>query len=73
MGPLQVLLLQMRIDLGVFAMKRYSTFTKAPGLIQFSVISKTPFFGGGGEVCSPLQGIHLAYSKSHQQSTKTGE
>ena len=45
MGPKQVLLLQVRVDLGVMAMKEYSTFPKAAELerhhqVRFSVISK---------------------------------
>ena len=43
MGPEQVLLLEVRVDLGVIAMKRYSTFPKPLGLTMrwFSVISRT--------------------------------
>ena len=46
-GPYQVLLLQAKVDLGVMAMKRYSTFPKAPALLKahyqmlFNVISRT--------------------------------
>ena len=46
MGPQQVLPIWVKVDLGVMATKRYSTFPKAPGLeprhqMQFSVVSKT--------------------------------
>ena len=47
MGPNQVLPLQARVDMGVMAMKGYSTFPKAPALLGpliiklFSVIYKT--------------------------------
>ena len=52
MGPKQVLPLQFRVDLGVMAMKRYSTFFKSPELephfqMQFSVIPDTHFLVGG--------------------------
>ena len=45
MGPKQVLQLQVRVDLGVMAMKGYSTFPRSPKLephhqMQFSVISR---------------------------------
>ena len=33
-GPYQVLLLQARVDLGAMAMKGYSTFPKAPALLE---------------------------------------
>ena len=43
MGPRQVLLLRVKVDIGVIAIKKYFIFLKAPGLdphhrIQFSVI-----------------------------------
>ena len=46
MEPYQVLLLPVKADLGVMAMKKYSIFDKTPAQephhqIQFSVISKT--------------------------------
>ena len=46
MEPKQVLTVRVRVDLGVMAMKVYSTFLKASGLkphyqIQFNVIPKT--------------------------------
>ena len=33
-GPFQVLPLRARVDLGVMAIKRYSTFPKAPALLE---------------------------------------
>ena len=34
MGPYQVLTLQGRVELGAIAMKGYSTFPKAPALLE---------------------------------------
>ena len=34
MGPYQVLPLRARMDLGAMAMKEYSTFPKAPALLE---------------------------------------
>ena len=52
MGPEQLLLLQVRVDLGVMAMKEYSTLSRTleqePHYqMQFSVIPRTPFFFEG--------------------------
>ena len=48
MLPKQILPSQSRVDLGVMAMKRYSTLSKSLKLelnnqMQFSVIPRTPF------------------------------
>ena len=49
MGPKQVLLLQVRVDLGVMKMKGYSTLLRSLELkfhyqMQFCVIPRTPLF-----------------------------
>ena len=55
-----------RVDLRVLAMKRYSTFSKAPGLgtyhqMQYNAILRTVvFFGGGGALTSA--DVQSAYS-----------
>ena len=59
--PGQELTLWIRMDLGVMAMKGYSTLPKLPELkpyhqMQFSVISRTPLFFGGGEILSLCRG-----------------
>ena len=77
MKPLQVLPPRLRVDIGVMAVKEWdSTLPESPELephyqIQFSVITRTLFLGGGG--LTPLQGgIQSAYSKPCQQDENAG-
>ena len=65
MGPKQGMPMWVRVDLGIIAMKEYSTFCKAPELepchqIQFRVISRRFVGGGGGS--NPSAEILSAYS-----------
>ena len=66
MGLEQVLAYWNRVDLGVMAMKMYSTLPRSPELqpynkMQFSsfIPKRPPLFGGS------LQGRYLVYSKPY--------
>ena len=59
--------LQARVDLGVMAMKGYSTFPKAPALLDltirlFSVISRTLVGGGVLPLCRGAVGVFYSPS-----------
>ena len=69
MGHWQVLQLQVKVDLGVMAMKWYSTLNRPLELelyhqMQFTVIPRIPLFGRILPLC---MGTQSAYSMSHQQ------
>ena len=71
MEPEQVLPLWVRVDLGVMAMKAYSTLPIFPELephyqVQFSVITRTFLWWAGG-LAPTLQEMQSAYSKPHPQ------
>ena len=66
MGPKQVILIQIRVDLELMAMKNYSTFDRAPGLerhhqMHFNVISRTLVgFIGVFTLGSARSGMHAS-------------
>ena len=70
MGPEQILSLQIKVNLGVIAMKMYSTFPKALGQelndqMQFIVIPRTLIGSGGGS--------HYSSEMQSAYSTASGD
>ena len=73
MGLKQVLTPQIRVNLGVIAIKGYSTFPRAPEIephhqVQFSVILRT--LASGRRRLAPLQGIQSTSSEPRQQGVR---
>ena len=65
----QILSFQVRVDLGIMAMKEYSTLPRSLELellhqMQFSIIPRT--------LLTPLQSIQSVYSMLHQHSKMKG-
>ena len=67
MGLLQVLLVPVRVDIGVMAMKGYPTFTKAPIQKQHHLIQFTDTCWG---VSYPSANVQLAYLR-HQPTWRS--
>ena len=68
-----MLSLRVRVELGVTAKKRYSTFPKAPGLehyhqMQFSVISRT-LVSKGSPFCRGIVGVFYSPSRCIKRYT----